>query len=178
MAHFLSQAFRSLNERLKAEKRADYAYAYHDLRDEVNAQKYGDESKKDGSGGNVSSIDGLSVANGFAFRPRQHDFFGERTDRIKRTFPSRTLHDSPTFRHRTARTASHRRHASAPHQQSANDGDARRNAERTRRSRQLSRLHTFRRSAPFRARRSKRRFDQYLKTNPVAKAENSASASA
>ncbi len=59
MAHFLSQAFRSLNERLKAEKRADYAYAYHDLRDEVNAQKYGDESKKDGSGGNVSSIDGL-----------------------------------------------------------------------------------------------------------------------
>ena len=59
MAHFLSQAFRSLNERLKAERRADYAYAYHDLRDEVNAQKYGDESKKDGSGGNVSSIDGL-----------------------------------------------------------------------------------------------------------------------
>ncbi|CAN5473646.1 DUF87 domain-containing protein [soil metagenome] len=59
MAHFLSQAFRSLNERLKAERRQDYAYAYHDLRDEVNAQKYGDESKKDGSGGNVSSIDGL-----------------------------------------------------------------------------------------------------------------------
>jgi len=59
MAHFLSQAFRSLNERLKAENKQDYAYAYHDLRDEVNAQKYGDESKKDGSGGNVSSIDGL-----------------------------------------------------------------------------------------------------------------------
>ncbi len=59
MAHFLSQAFRSLNEKLKSERRADHAYAYHDLRDEVNAQKYGDESKKDGSGGNVSSIDGL-----------------------------------------------------------------------------------------------------------------------
>ena len=59
MLHFLSQAFRSLQERLKAERRQDYAYAYHDLRDEVNAQKYGDESKKDGSGGNVSSIDGL-----------------------------------------------------------------------------------------------------------------------
>jgi len=59
MGHFLAQAFRSLNERLKAERRQDYAYAYHDLRDEVNAQKYGDESKKDGSGGNVSSIDGL-----------------------------------------------------------------------------------------------------------------------
>ena len=59
MTHFLAQAFRSLHERLKTEKRADYAYAYHDLRDEVNKQKYGDESKKDGSGGNVSSIDGL-----------------------------------------------------------------------------------------------------------------------
>ncbi len=59
MAHFLAQAFRSLQEKLKAERRQDYAYAYHDLRDEVNAQKYGDESKKDGSGGNVSSIDGL-----------------------------------------------------------------------------------------------------------------------
>lgn len=56
MAHFLSQAFTSLRERLKAEKRADYAYAYHDLRDEVNAQKFGDEKK---DGGNVSSIDGL-----------------------------------------------------------------------------------------------------------------------
>jgi hypothetical protein len=56
MAHFLSQAFTSLHERLKTEKRADYAYAYHDLRDEVNAQKFGDEKK---DGGNVSSIDGL-----------------------------------------------------------------------------------------------------------------------
>lgn len=59
MAHFLSQAFRSLHERLKADRRPDYAYAYHDLRDEVSAQKYGDDAKKDGSGGNVSSIDGL-----------------------------------------------------------------------------------------------------------------------
>jgi DNA helicase HerA-like ATPase len=56
MAHFLSQAFTSLRERLKAERRQDYAYAYHDLRDEVNAQKFGDEKK---DGGNVSSIDGL-----------------------------------------------------------------------------------------------------------------------
>ncbi len=56
MAHFLSQAFTSLRERLKVENRADYAYAYHDLRDEVNAQKFGDEKK---DGGNVSSIDGL-----------------------------------------------------------------------------------------------------------------------
>ncbi len=42
MAHFLSQAFTSLNERLKQERRQDYAYAYHDLRDEVNKQKFGD----------------------------------------------------------------------------------------------------------------------------------------
>ncbi len=56
MAHFLSQAFTSLRERHKAENRPDYAYAYHDLRDEVNAQKFGDEKK---DGGNVSSIDGL-----------------------------------------------------------------------------------------------------------------------
>ncbi len=58
MLHFLAQAFRSLNERLRVEHRQDYAYDYHDLRDEVNKQKFGDESKKDG-GGNVSSIDGL-----------------------------------------------------------------------------------------------------------------------
>lgn len=59
MLHFLAQAFRSLHERLKAERRADYAYAYHDLREEVMAQKYGDEKKGAGDGGNVSSIDGL-----------------------------------------------------------------------------------------------------------------------
>ncbi|MCW5960675.1 MAG: ATP-binding protein [Pyrinomonadaceae bacterium] len=58
MAHFLSQAFRSLNEKMKAERRQDYAYAYHDLREEVQRQKYGDE-KSAGEGGNVSSIDGL-----------------------------------------------------------------------------------------------------------------------
>ena len=57
MLHFLAQAFRSLQERLRFEKRQDYAYAYHDLRDEVTKQKYGDEKK--GDGGNASSIDGL-----------------------------------------------------------------------------------------------------------------------
>ena len=46
MAHFLSQAFRSLQEKLKAERRSDYAYAYHDLRDEVLAQKYGRRIEK------------------------------------------------------------------------------------------------------------------------------------
>ena len=58
MAHFLAQAFTSLRERLKAERKQDYAYAYHDLRDEVTAQKFGSENQKD-AGGNVSSIDGL-----------------------------------------------------------------------------------------------------------------------
>jgi DNA helicase HerA-like ATPase len=57
MLHFLSQAFRSLQEKLRVERRQDYAYAYHDLRDEVAAQKYGTEGKSDG--GNVSSIEGL-----------------------------------------------------------------------------------------------------------------------
>jgi uncharacterized protein len=58
MLHFLAQAFRSLHERLRVERRQDYAYDYHDLRDEVNKQKFGSENQKDG-GGNVSSIDGL-----------------------------------------------------------------------------------------------------------------------
>jgi uncharacterized protein len=58
MAHFLSQAYTSLRERLKAERKQDYAYAYHDLRDEVNKQKFTSENQKDG-GGNASSIDGL-----------------------------------------------------------------------------------------------------------------------
>jgi uncharacterized protein len=58
MLHFLAQAFRSLQERLRVERKQDYAYAYHDLRDEVVNQKYGDE-KKSGDGGNASSIDGL-----------------------------------------------------------------------------------------------------------------------
>ncbi len=57
MSHFLSQAFRALHEKLKAERRQDYAYAYHDLRDEVNEQKFGTEGKSDG--GNISSIEGL-----------------------------------------------------------------------------------------------------------------------
>lgn len=57
MLHFLSLAFRSLNEKLRVERRQDYAYAYHDLRDEVSNQKYSSEGKSDG--GNVSSIEGL-----------------------------------------------------------------------------------------------------------------------
>lgn len=57
MLHFLAQAFRSLQDKQRVERRQDYAYAFHDLRDEVVAQKYGSEGKSDG--GNVSSIEGL-----------------------------------------------------------------------------------------------------------------------
>ncbi|MGQ0542816.1 MAG: ATP-binding protein [Blastocatellia bacterium] len=59
MLHFLGQAFRSLNDRLKAEGRRDYLYNYHDLRDEVTRQQYGKDDKDAGDGGNVSSIQGL-----------------------------------------------------------------------------------------------------------------------
>lgn len=59
MLHFLRQAFRSLQDKLKAERRRDHLYSYHDLRDEVQKQQYGKDDKDAGDGGNVSSIQGL-----------------------------------------------------------------------------------------------------------------------
>ncbi|MGD9589086.1 MAG: ATP-binding protein [Pyrinomonadaceae bacterium] len=59
MLHFLRQAFRSLQDRLKAEGRREYLYSYHDLRDEVQRQQYGKDDRDAGDGGNVSSIQGL-----------------------------------------------------------------------------------------------------------------------
>lgn len=59
MLHFLRQAYRSLQDRLKAEGRRDYLYSYFDLRDEVQRQQYGKDDKDAGDGGNVSSIQGL-----------------------------------------------------------------------------------------------------------------------
>lgn len=59
MLHFLGQAFRSLNDQLKAEGRRDYLYSYYDLRDAVMKQQYGKDDKDAGDGGNVSSIQGL-----------------------------------------------------------------------------------------------------------------------
>jgi len=59
MLHFLRQAFRSLQDRLKAEGRRDYLYSYQDLRDEVQRQQYGKDDRDAGDGGNVSSIQGL-----------------------------------------------------------------------------------------------------------------------
>src|SRR5678815_566099 len=52
MLHFLAQAFRTLQDKLRVERRQDYAYAYHDLREAVVEQKYGSEGKA-GDGGNV-----------------------------------------------------------------------------------------------------------------------------
>ncbi|MDQ3634912.1 MAG: ATP-binding protein [Acidobacteriota bacterium] len=54
MTHFLSQAFRKLTDGPNADRKM---WGYHDLRDAVNEQKYGDENSS--NGGNVSSIDGL-----------------------------------------------------------------------------------------------------------------------
>lgn len=54
MNHFLSQAFRKLTDSPLADRKM---WGYHDLRDAVNEQKYGDESGN--NQGNVSSIDGL-----------------------------------------------------------------------------------------------------------------------
>ncbi|HYP54115.1 MAG TPA: ATP-binding protein [Pyrinomonadaceae bacterium] len=56
MLHYLSQAYRKLTA---TERGARGLWGYHDLRDAVTAEKYGDEDARSGSGGNVSSIDGL-----------------------------------------------------------------------------------------------------------------------
>jgi len=55
MLHYLHLAFNSLMERKDTERQL---WGYHDLRDAVTEQKYGNDDKKD-SGGNVSSIEGL-----------------------------------------------------------------------------------------------------------------------
>ena len=52
MLHFLSQAFRQLTATRRGE-----LWGYHDLRDEVKAQKY--EGSERGESGNASSIEGL-----------------------------------------------------------------------------------------------------------------------
>ena len=56
MLHFLSQAFRRLTDSPLAAKKL---WGYHDLRDAVVEQKYGDESGNSNNTGNVSSIEGL-----------------------------------------------------------------------------------------------------------------------
>lgn len=59
MLHYLAQAFRSMQDKLKAEGRRDYLYDYFDLREAVQKQQFGKEGESAGDGGNVSSIQGL-----------------------------------------------------------------------------------------------------------------------
>ena len=54
MAHFLSLAFRKLSDSPGGDRKL---WGYHDLRDAVNEQKFGDENSD--NAGNVSSIEGL-----------------------------------------------------------------------------------------------------------------------
>ena len=56
MLHYLSQAYRSLTAGERGERGL---WGYHDLRDEVTKQKYGEEDGRGGSSGNVGSIDAL-----------------------------------------------------------------------------------------------------------------------
>ncbi len=59
MLHFLSQAFRSLQDRLRFEKKPDYQYNYKDLELEVERQRFGGKEDKIGESTNAPSIDGL-----------------------------------------------------------------------------------------------------------------------
>src|SRR5918911_893725 len=54
MLHYLSQAYRRLTAGERGERGT---WGYHDLRDAVTAEKYGEEDGRGGSGGNVGSID-------------------------------------------------------------------------------------------------------------------------
>lgn len=56
MLHYLSQAYRKVTAGERGERGT---WGYHDLRDAVTAEKYGDEDGRSGSGGNVGSIDAL-----------------------------------------------------------------------------------------------------------------------
>ena len=56
MLHFLSQAFRKLTDSPMAKSKL---WGYHDLREAVVEQKYGDDSAGSNNSGNVSSIEGL-----------------------------------------------------------------------------------------------------------------------
>ncbi|HLL73693.1 MAG TPA: ATP-binding protein [Pyrinomonadaceae bacterium] len=55
MLHYLSQAYRKLTASERGERGL---WGYHDLRDAVTSEKYGDEDSRSG-GGNASSIDAL-----------------------------------------------------------------------------------------------------------------------
>jgi DNA helicase HerA-like ATPase len=56
MLHYLSQAYRKLTAGERGERET---WGYHDLRDAVTEEKYGEEDGRGGSSGNVGSIDAL-----------------------------------------------------------------------------------------------------------------------
>src|SRR2546423_3105083 len=56
MLHYLSQAYRKLTAGERGERGT---WGYHDLRDAVTAEKYGEEDGRGGGSGNVGSIDAL-----------------------------------------------------------------------------------------------------------------------
>jgi hypothetical protein len=166
MLHFLAQAFRSLNERLRAERRQDYAYAYHDLRDEVNKQKFGSENQKDG-GGNVSSIDGLLWRMDSRFDKLDTIFHATEHIELKDMFaPGRCtiLQLSDIEQHEQQVIVGT---LLAPRQQSPMFDRSPGSAAEHGKSSAVSGFHSFGRSAPFRARRSERRLDQYPETNSL-----------
>jgi hypothetical protein len=166
MLHFLAQAFRSLNERLRAERRQDYAYAYHDLRDEVNKQKFGSENQKDG-GGNVSSIDGLLWRMDSRFDKLDTIFHATEHIELKDMFaPGRCTilqlsdieqHEQQVIVGTLLRRVNKARVLTGPPGSAAEHG----------KSSAVSGFYLARRSASFRARRSERRLDQYPETNSL-----------
>jgi DNA helicase HerA-like ATPase len=74
MLHYLAQAFRRLKE---SQQGQNETYAYHDLRDYVAQEKYGDEDGRSGSGGNVSSIEGLLWRLDSRFQDRPNNIFSD-----------------------------------------------------------------------------------------------------
>ena len=74
MLHYLAQAFRRLKETPQGQHET---YAYHDLRDFVAQEKYGDEDGRTGSGGNVSSIEGLLWRLDSRFQDRPNNIFAD-----------------------------------------------------------------------------------------------------
>ena len=166
MNHFLSQAFRKLTDGPNADRKL---WGYHDLRDAVNEQKYGEENAQ-GSGGNVSSIDGLLWRLDSRFDRNDGIFHDHEHIELKDLFAPGRCTILAIIRHRTARTTSHRRNAPATSQQSENAHRPRRGFQR-REFPKLSRFHAPRRSTPFRTRRSKRRFNQHPKTNPLRRSQ-------
>ena len=114
MLHFLGQAFRSLNDQLKAEGKRDYLYSYYDLRD-ARPETAVRQGRRERRRRRKCFVDpGSALAARRTFRSAGRHFFGERTHSASGPVSTRPLHDSSAFRHRTARAAGDRRHPAPP----------------------------------------------------------------